>query len=216
LSFLFSSFHFFLVNFFISQVLGLLLAALITLVVILPLLLIRIRFILFFSYRRYFLCQFDHFHPHIHLLSHSCFFLSPPFSSLCHSAVSLFSLLLFHCAHSLFSELILAVSFFLWGHHIVNWLHGFVCAIRYIQRWWRSSLIRELKCSCVRRGFIKPSHAALVDAVVDYSAFNFQLRLLSTDHEKIPAGGWLLWCGSGEMFTTRWTAELLLLGNTTR
>jgi hypothetical protein len=31
-----------------------------------------------------------------------------------------------------------------------------------------------------------------------------------------PCCGWLLWCGTGEMFTNWWTRELLLVGRMTR
>jgi hypothetical protein len=39
---------------------------------------------------------------------------------------------------------------------------------------------------------------------------------MSTYHEKIPDGGWLLWCGTGGMFTIMWARGLLLVGNVTR
>jgi hypothetical protein len=32
-------------------------------------------------------------------------------------------------------------------------------------------------------------------------------------HEKVPAGGWWLWCSSGGKFTVGWTKELLLVEN---
>jgi hypothetical protein len=37
-------------------------------------------------------------------------------------------------------------------------------------------------------------------------------RLLTTDHDKIRTGGWVVWCGAGGMFTTRWTKGLVLVG----
>jgi hypothetical protein len=35
----------------------------------------------------------------------------------------------------------------------------------------------------------------------------------SVFHEKVPAGGWRLWCGSGGKFTGGWTTGLLLVEN---
>jgi hypothetical protein len=38
-------------------------------------------------------------------------------------------------------------------------------------------------------------------------------KVQPTDQEKISAGRWLLWCGTGAVFTTRWTRGLLSVRN---
>jgi hypothetical protein len=46
----------------------------------------------------------------------------------------------------------------------------------------------------------------------DEPAGSCATELQSAFQEKVPAGGWRLWCGSGGKFSGGWTTGLLLVG----